>query len=531
MNTWAVLGALLAADFRERTRRSSFLATLGLVGALGYAVGAGHILIRLGAYRGRYSSAWVGGLMALVITFLLGLFGFYLVKGAITRDEQTGVGQILATTPLSRAQYVLGKWLSNLAVLTLIVAILAGAALLIQLLLGEDRQLQLWPLLAPFLLIALPMMALVAAIAVLFETVRWLRGGFGNVVYAMLYCALFGVGVQTQSPWLDAAGITLLGASMKAAARAAYPDYAGGFTLSMASDKPLATFVWPGLEWTGAVLLQRGLWLALAVGLVLLSARLFQRFDPTRQRAGGRQPQAQPPAMEPLPETTEAPGDRETVAVLTPLTPGRRFQLNLGRLVWLETLLLVKGAPWYWLLGMGGLWLGGVAAPSAEARAPWLMLAALWPLLLWSPLGCRDVRERTEALVGQTPFPLVRALGASWLAGAVLAAVALSGVVLGRLVWGEPLALLPWALAVLFIPTLALTLGVWSRGSKLFEVIYLVLWYLGPFNTGSQLAALDYLGVHAEAPVHTAPLGVAGVIVLLLALAVVGRRRSMLSDG
>jgi hypothetical protein len=213
--------------------------------------------------------------------------------------------------------------------------------------------------------------------------------------------------------------------------------------------------------------------------------------------------------------------------MLTPLAPGRRFRLNLARLIWLEAVLLLKGAPWYWLLGMGGLWLGGVAAPSAEARTFWLMLAALWPLLLWSQLGCRDVREGTEALVGHTPFPLVRALGASWLAGAVLAAVALSGVLLGRLVWGEPPALLPWALAVLFIPTLALTLGVWSRGGKLFEVVYLVLWYLGPFNTGSQLAALDYLGVHVEAPVHTAPLGVAGMIVLLLALAVVGRRQQM----
>ncbi|NTU78585.1 MAG: ABC transporter permease subunit [Chloroflexales bacterium] len=528
MSTWAVLGALLAADVRERTRRSSFLATLGLVGALGYAVGAGHILIRLGAYRGLYSSAWVGGLMALVITFLLGLFGFYLVKGAIARDEQTGVGQILATTPLSRAQYVLGKWLSNLAVLALIVAILAGAALLIQLLLGEDRHVQLWPLLAPFLLIALPMMALVAALAVLFETVSWLRGGFGNVVYAVLYCALFGVGVQTQSPWLDAAGITLLGSSMKAAARSVYPDYAGGFTLSMASDKPLATFVWPGLDWTGAVLLQRGLWLALAVGLVLLSARLFQRFDPTRQRAGGRQPHPPVTAVGVSPEPTETTGEPATQVMLTPLAPSRRFQRNLARLVWLEALLLVKGAPWYWLLGMGGLWLGGVAAPSADTRSLWLMLAALWPLLLWSQLGCRDARCRTEALVGHTPLPLVRALGASWLAGALLATVALSGIVLGRVIWGEPLALLPWALAVLFIPTLALALGVWSRGSKLFEVVYLVLWYLGPFNTGSPLAALDYLGVHAEAPVHTAPLGVAGVIVVLLALAVVGRRRQLL---
>lgn len=122
---------------------------------------------------------------------------------------------------------------------------------------------------------------------------------------------------------------------------------------------------------------------------------------------------------------------------------------------------------------------------------------------------------------------MARTLGASLVAGVLLTAAALSGVLLGRLMWREPLALLPWALAVLFIPALALALGSWSRSSKLFEVIYLVLWYLVPFNTGSQLAVLDYLGIHAAAPVHTSPQSVAAAIVLLLALAAAGRRRHM----
>ena len=154
---------------------------------------------------------------------------------------------------------------------------------------------------------------------------------------------------------------------MKAAAQAAFPDYGGGFTLAMISGKPLETFVWPGVNWTVGLVLQRLLWLAVAVGVALL----------------------------------------------------------------------------------------------------------------------------------------------------------------GRLILGEPLALLPWALSVLFIPTLALALGAWSRSSKLFEVVYPILWYLGPFNPESGLAVIDYLGVHAQAPVNTAPGVFAGVIVALLALAVIGRRRQV----
>jgi hypothetical protein len=97
----------------------------------------------------------------------------------------------------------------------------------------------------------------------------------------------------------------------------------------------------------------------------------------------------------------------------------------------------------------------------------------------------------------------------------------------GRLVNAEPAGLLPWTLSVLFIPTLALSLGVWSRSSKAFEVIYPILWYLGPFNPQNGLAVLDYLGIHAQSPVNTSPLGFGGVILLLLMFALLGRWRQV----
>jgi hypothetical protein len=525
MSGWHVLGAMVAADVRERTRRTSFLVTLGLLVYLGYAVGAGQVLVHVGDYRGVYNSAWVGGMMALVITFFLGLFGFYLVKGGIARDEASGVGQIIATTPLTRTQYVLGKWLSNLALLSLMVAILAVAAALIQLIRQEDARLQLWPLLAPLLLIALPALALVASLAVLFETIGWLKGGFGNLVYLVLFCLILIAGVQSQSPWLDVLGFNPVGASMKEAAHSAFPEYRGGFVLTMASSRPLETFVWTGIDWTAELVLQRLLWVVVALGLTLASAPLFQRFDMARRRVS-RARRSAPPAEQVLAsEEAATPGDERPVARLTPLSGERRFQRNTLRLIGLELALLVKGVPWYWLAGAAGLWVGCVVAPAEGVRQLWYMLAALWPVLLWSRLGERDARHHTEALLSHAPHPTGRLLAAAWVAGVLLTGGLLSGVVLGRLLWGESLALLPWALALLFIPTLALTLGTWSRSSKLFEVVYPVLWYLGPMNTQGQLVALDFLGVHGEAPVNTAPLLVLAGVMALLLLAVLGRQR------
>jgi ABC-type transport system involved in multi-copper enzyme maturation permease subunit len=128
MRVVGMLYPLVAADFRERTRRYSFLITLLGTVFFGFLVITGKWTLRLGEYRGEYNSAWVGSLMASASTCMLAFFGFYLVKNALSRDRQSRVGEILATTPLSNFLYIFSKFVSNLAVLALMAATLAAAA-------------------------------------------------------------------------------------------------------------------------------------------------------------------------------------------------------------------------------------------------------------------------------------------------------------------------------------------------------------------------------------------------------------------
>src|SRR5262249_24513024 len=175
--------AITLADFRERTRRYSFFLTLLFAVFLGYAAASGKIFLQFDEYRGVYTSGWTGTLVALVITCFVSLVGFYIVKNAVQRDRSTGVGQILAATPISTTTYAFGKFLSNFAVLSSMVAILALAALLMQIWMGEDNHIDLWALLSPFLLLALPTIALTAVLALCFEMFTLLRAGFGNVAW------------------------------------------------------------------------------------------------------------------------------------------------------------------------------------------------------------------------------------------------------------------------------------------------------------------------------------------------------------
>jgi hypothetical protein len=77
---------------------------------------------------------------------------------------------------------------------------------------------------------------------------------------------------------------------------------------------------------------------------------------------------------------------------------------------------------------------------------------------------------------------VLRQLPAAWLAG-ILATALLE--IAGAVVFlsnGDLPALAGWVGAVVFVPTLALALGVFSSGSRVFEVAYVIWWYLGPMQ-------------------------------------------------
>lgn len=517
---------LMRADFFERSRRYSFVITLGLVVVLAYfylpPAGVPSIGLWLGNHRGVYNSAWVGGSVAVLCSMLLSLPAFYLVKNAIERDERTRVGQILATTPMSKPLYTLGKAFSNFIFLAVMVGVIIAAGAAMQLLRGEEHHLDLWALLSPILFCALPAMAVIAALAILFESIGWLRGTLGNALYFVLWLGILIVSapgaVQSAvapDPW----GIGVLASAMKRDAAAAFPDYTGSFGLGGGlATGPVQTFVWEGMHWTAGILLGRMLWLGAAIGLGLLAALFFRRFDPAATKIRRTRATVEARPAEPGEAVGEQPALPAGAASLSPMTAG--FRPRRGALLLAELRILLKETPWWWTLVALGLVLAAVAVPADAVR--WMLVAVwLWPLALWSSLGCREARHHTHQLLFSTPHLLGRQLPALWLAGVVVALVTGSGVAV-RLALAEDWAhLAAWGTAALFIPSLALALGTWSSGNKLFEVVYMVWWYVGPVN---RTPTLDFTGL--SGPVSTGALAIYGVgAIVLLTLAALGRRR------
>lgn len=508
MSRSRVLWHLLKADFLERVRRYGFLVTLLFAAWLGYLVSVGAIKLWIGNTRGVYDSAWVGALTALVVNTFLSLAGFYVVKNTVERDRQTGVGQILASTPMSKPLYTLGKTASNLAVLGAMVGVLAGFAVVTQWVAGEDARIHLWPLLSPFLLLGLPMMAVVAAIAVLFETIPGLRGGFGNVAWFFLWTALMATPVANVGKIPDLIGMTLVAQDMEHEVDARFGKAERGFTLGhITNEEEAQVFRWQGMDWTPALILGRVSWFAIAVGVALIAALFFDRFDPAKGRMRlpkRKQKEVEEPTLPALPEHV----------TLTPLAAGSAFRFP-GVLA-AELRLALKGQPWWWYAAAAGLVIAGLTAPAQGVRQIVLPLAWIWPILVWSPMGNRESRFGTGELLFSAPRPVGRQLPAVWMAGVLVAAAVGGGVAVRYLIAGDFGALAGWTVGALFIPSLALALGVWSGSGKLFEAVYLVIWYIGPMNRTPQL---DYLGATGRGQ----PLLWLAATALLAAAAAAGR--------
>ncbi len=474
---WAIF-ALVRADVFERTRRYQYLATVAgtlLVGTLLLpARNANYETFLIDGYRGVYNSAWVGASCALLATMLLSLFGFYFVKSAVERDRTTRVGEIIATTSINRFDYALGKVLSNFLVLLSMTAILFLTAVAMQFVRGENTSLDLGAIAAPFALAVLPTIAMVGAIAVFFEMVPWLRGGFGNAVYFFAWTFYLAWSFQANMRaawWRDMLGGNLImrqvwSAIVRIDPRARPDSVEIGAT---AGATVRHSFTFDGFHWTGGEVADRLMWFAVAACVTAAAALLFDRFARPARAAERRQSNA-------FVARWQSALERATTPLLDVV-----FGSAFGAIVLAELRLLVRGLGFWWYIVAVGFWIFQLAG-DAKSQSLAVGLAWIWPMLVWSQLGTREHVNATEQFIYPTLHPIRRQFAAQWLAGVLLALATAGGSLIHWTASGNLGGIEGIVTGAIFVPTLALACGALSGTTRLFEIVYLLLWYLGPLN-------------------------------------------------
>ncbi|RPH37633.1 hypothetical protein EHM92_02160 [bacterium] len=467
------LYALLRTECVLRLRRASTGALFLLLCASAYLlmpdVTQGNAAFIIGQQRVLLTSAATSLATALTGCLLLSLFGFYLVSNAITRDARTGIGPLIATTPVGSASYLAGKFLGNAIYLAIVAAGFMAACMGMHLIRGEGP-LEPLTFAVTFGFFFIPLIFTVAAFALLFESVRFLSGRLGDVLYFFVWSFLISIPAialqQNGNPgwpmFVDATGVGLAIAEVERIAHTT--NISIGFSPFNTALPPI---VFPGVSWTPEILASRIVASLLALPLLALALAGFRRFDP----ATGRQ-------------TTK----RNERAFLHRagnflrgrwLVPKERWLTGpptLLRAVGLDVQLSLALSPFV-ALAMLVFAIGGSLAPLADLRAGWLpaMFFILVPIL--AGVSTRDRISNTTGLIFSAP--LLRPHYVAWKFLSVSSLSLLVAVVpLVRTMIADPVQLPGFLVGMFLLVSAATALGIFTGTPKTFVVSFLFFLYI-----------------------------------------------------
>lgn len=517
------VASIVRADFLIRFRKASTLVVFLLISFSAYLwipdPATGQALLQIEGRRALYNSAAIGMGTASIGTILIGLLGFYVVSNAIGRDLRSRCGAVIASTPMRSAEYLLGKALGNGVFLATFVAGYMIVSMAMVLVRGEAP---LEPLVfaRQYALLAPPTIVLVAVAAVLFESVRWLSGRLGDVVWfvawmggmAMPAIALESEHTPSLVRYLDFTGLGFLVSRLR--------ETLGTTQVSIGAssfDPSQGVFVFQGLtlspDWIGPRI---G---ATVLPLVLLPLALlfFHRFDPARSKVrSGR---------------TGATWLGGIERLLKPLT--RPFALLRGRSTRRPTQPTRRGRPSLWVAAREDAYVTLAASPLLATAIPALALISLFvplgalravvlpALFVVLALLIADVpsRERRNGLVPMVfAAPRLASAFVPWKLFTTLTVAALGlGLPLVRLALHDGPAAGSLLAGTLFTCSAALALGVASSNPKTFIALFLVFWYVA-INDGGSTPALDFAGFYGTAT-PTVTLAYVALALLLLAVA------------
>ena len=517
----APLKAMLVNEGRMRLRRGTSHVVLLVFALVAWFMVAypstGYTMLAAHSVRVAYNSTGLALGGSAMATTLLGLFGFYLVRGRVDEDLRSAMGSVLASTPLSNASLVLGRWAGGVVYLGALVAVLALTTVVLQAVRG-DGVIEPLVFVKMYVLTILPNIFFIVGMAVLCESHPPLMGKTGDVLYFMFWVGqVLAVSLFDEMNRESVLGLAFDTTGMGVLSQRAVlllHTHSLAFGLN-AYDKTIAPIFMVDNFWTWRMVLTRIAAALLSLIPLAIAARLFHRYSPDRVAPSRSR-------------KTWALGESIN-RMLRPLDVCSRlmlrFSARLPRVAGLLSAELALTLSAYRLTGplllvflIGGAMLDYAALPA-------LLLAAVvyWGLVI-SDASVVDFRADTEHMGAAATG------GANqryWRQGAaaIVLGLLLSATIAVRWAAAEPLRALCLVSGIIALTGAAQLLGSTTRSGRAFSVLFLLGLYLA--SQAPEFAPMDLVGMHGTAT----PASIAGQFLAGIALLAAGyeynRRRAL----
>jgi len=476
---------IIKYDYLQRTRSYTFLVTLCISLAVAYtfvpAPNANYSTIKIGDYVGVYNSDWIGYVTAMMTSIFLSLVGFYLVNGSIKTDIQTKVGQIVASTPISNFGYLFSKVLSNFLVLLTIVLIIFSMSIMLFFLYNEGFSFEIIQFIKPYFFITIPALFFIATLAVVFEVFFGKYSVIQNIGFFFLFSILLILPASTETQFeLDIFGSKIVTYQMENQVKEiSQSNEPIGLNIgyNIGNVKEIKRFNFEGVKFPISFLLSRIGWMLLCIVSIVIISPIFHRFN-VKERMS-------------IKKTTQniliSKTNNEIVLSALP-----KVNINYGILPLLKIELLLlfrKGKRWLWIINIIGM--GLLAALPLDISFQ-IVLPVLWFLQVnrLSELTTKEVANNVHYFAFASYKPLSRLLVSQVLAGTVLILFLAIPLIVRLAFMANVSAVISVVLGGVFITLLASTLGILTKGKKLFEVLFFMIAYANVNN----VPFLDYFG-------------------------------------
>ncbi|MCP5455173.1 MAG: hypothetical protein H7A30_02700 [Thermotogae bacterium] len=230
-----------------------------------------HIIISSG--RGIYNSAWIGIMMAIIINLFLFILGFIIIRHNIEDDRNNGIDVFIDSSEITKNQYILYKHFSKFIILIVISFILIFTSGIMQIIRGEDRNIDIIKLFWPFLISSVPTLYFLASVSVLFEVVKILRRSLGNLILFALWM-VYSISIDPQ-PILDLFGMNYY-----------FRTVFKKSLIIIGNPKIIDKYLVESINYSAEFYVQRLIIIIVSVLCLILSMKFFkglQSFDVTRK--------------------------------------------------------------------------------------------------------------------------------------------------------------------------------------------------------------------------------------------------------
>lgn len=268
----------------------ALLALAWLPGALWVDAADGMAAMRVGPQRVLEDSTMLVFAYGTDLTLWTGLLGFLVVRGQAERDWSSGLGVVVAASPVSNGAWTIGRWLAATVVLSLLSA--AGWSALVLLHLARVHESIDVPVyLTGWFALAAPMVVFVAGIATLAENWSPLIGRRGDALFiATWFASAFAMEVFWQLPGATWNPLLLLDVPGHYSVLVHLADALGTHDLGLGGrtsfEPGLAPLRLPRSPWMSGLLEERALVGLLALLPLGLAIRLFHRHSRDRLAGG-----------------------------------------------------------------------------------------------------------------------------------------------------------------------------------------------------------------------------------------------------